>query len=80
MAWIFKRALGNLPVGGKLAFGFALAVLVTIGVIATALVSQHSLFNGNEQLNKVMVINERVLRARVAENSFALSRADDQKQ
>ncbi|RMO81034.1 Methyl-accepting chemotaxis protein [Pseudomonas syringae pv. primulae] len=76
----FKRALGDLPVGGKLAFGFALAVLVTIGVIATALVSQHSLFNGNEQLNKVMVINERVLRARVAENSFALSRADDQQQ
>lgn len=27
----FKPALGELPVGGKLAFGFALAVLVTIG-------------------------------------------------
>ena len=76
----FKRALGDLSVGGKLAFGFALAVLVTIGVIATALVSQHFLFNGNEQLNKVMVVNERVLRARVAENRFALSRADDQQQ
>lgn len=71
---LLSRWFADISVGGKLVLGFALVLLLTVGVTATALLTQRDLLRSGEILTDVAAVNTGVLQARVAERQFALSR------
>lgn len=69
--------LANLPMAGKLSLGFGLVLLATFGVAASALDALKSLQERALQLESATSNQLSVLQVRVAEKTFALTRAPE---
>nr|WP_214509227.1 methyl-accepting chemotaxis protein [Pseudomonas brassicacearum] len=72
---VLSRVFGNLSVGAKLSLGFGLVLLVTLAVAVTAFRSLGVLQQRGEQSRQESSIQALILRARIAEKSFALDLA-----
>ncbi len=72
---VLSRVFGNLSVGAKLSLGFGLVLLVTLAVAVTAFRSLGVLQQRGEQSRQESSIQALILRARIAEKTFALDLA-----
>lgn len=66
----------NLSVGKKLLFGFAMVLLLTLGVAATGFFAVDSIVTRSSQTDQLSAINAAILDARGQERDFALTRSD----
>ena len=66
----------NLSVGKKLLGGFAMVLLLTLGVAGTGFYAVDSILTRSYQMNQLLRINAAVLEARGLERDFALTRSD----
>jgi len=67
----------NLSVGKKLLLGFAMVLLLTLGVAGTGFYAVDSILNRSYQMNQLLRINAAILEARGLERDFALTRSDE---
>jgi methyl-accepting chemotaxis protein len=67
----------NLSVGKKLLLGFAMVLLLTLGVAGTGFYAVDSILNRSYQMNQLSGINAAILEARGLERDFALTRSDE---
>jgi methyl-accepting chemotaxis protein len=66
----------NLSVGKKLLLGFAMVLLLTLGVAVTGFYAVDSILTRSQQMNQLSRINAAILEARGEERDFALTRSD----
>ncbi|KJH82624.1 methyl-accepting chemotaxis protein [Pseudomonas sp. KSR10] len=66
----------NLSVGKKLLFGFAMVLLLTLGVAGTGFFAVDSILIRSSQTNQLAAINAAILAARGQERDYALTRSD----
>ena len=66
----------NLSVGKKLLLGFAMVLLLTMGVAGTGFYAVDSILNRAYQMTQLLRINAALLEARGLERDFALTRSD----
>jgi len=64
----------NLSVGKKLLFGFAMVLLLTLGVAGTGFYAVDSILTRSSQMNQLSRINAAILEARGQERDYALTR------
>ncbi|GAB6387022.1 HAMP domain-containing methyl-accepting chemotaxis protein [Stutzerimonas marianensis] len=64
----------NLSVGKKLLFGFAMVLLLTLGVAGTGFYAVDSILSRSYQTNQLSRINAAILEARGLERDYALNR------
>jgi len=64
----------NLSVGRKLLFGFAMVLLLTLGVAGTGFYAVDSILTRSSQMNQLSRINAAILDARGQERDYALTR------
>ncbi|MCP9338680.1 HAMP domain-containing methyl-accepting chemotaxis protein [Stutzerimonas xanthomarina] len=67
----------NLSVGKKLLLGFAMVLLLTLGVAGTGFYAVDSILDRSHQMNQLSRINAAILEARGLERDFALTRSDE---
>ncbi|MCQ4311774.1 methyl-accepting chemotaxis protein [Pseudomonas stutzeri] len=67
----------NLSVGKKLLLGFAMVLLLTLGVAGTGFYAVDSIVSRSYQTNQLSSINAEILRARGQERDYALTRSED---
>lgn len=75
---MIARALGNLSVGNKLSLGFALVLVSTLGVAATAFYAFNVLEARAEKMNDVASVESLLLQAQVSVKAFALDLAEEE--
>ena len=66
----------NLSVGKKLLFGFAMVLLLTLGVAGTGFFAVDSILTRSSQTTQLADINAAILAARGQERDYALTRSD----
>ncbi|NKQ11581.1 HAMP domain-containing protein [Pseudomonas sp. SST3] len=66
----------NLSVGKKLLLGFAMVLLLTLGVAGTGFFAVDSIVTRSAQTNQLAAINAAILDARGQERDYALTRSD----